>query len=92
MAKRHERKLVPRTDLSETRGKDLFLGVDSGSTTTKIVLVDGEGRLVLGYYGSNNGDPVQAVKRGLAEFREKFVSVGFQPRIVRTAATGYGES
>ncbi len=90
--KRHERKLVPRTDLSETKGKDLFLGVDSGSTTTKIVLVDGEGKLVLGYYGSNNGDPVQAVKRGLAEFGEKFVSVGFQPRIVRTAATGYGES
>jgi predicted CoA-substrate-specific enzyme activase len=90
--KRHERKLVPRTDLSEAKEKDLFLGVDSGSTTTKLVLVDGEGKLVLGYYGTNNGDPVQAVKKGLAEFGEKFVSVGFQPQIVRAAATGYGES
>ncbi|BBO66383.1 2-hydroxyglutaryl-CoA dehydratase [Desulfosarcina alkanivorans] len=90
--KRHARKQISRIDLPEAKGKDLFLGVDSGSTTTKIVLVDEEGKLVLGYYGSNNGDPVQAVKKGLAEFREKFVSVGFHPRIVRTAATGYGES
>lgn len=90
--KRHERKLVPRIDLPEAKGKDLFFGVDSGSTTTKIVLVDEEGKLVLGYYGSNRGDPVQAVKKGLAEFRGKFVSVGFHPRIIRTAATGYGES
>ncbi|BBO93075.1 acyl-CoA dehydratase activase [Desulfosarcina ovata] len=90
--KRHERNLVPRIDLPAAKGKDLFLGVDSGSTTTKIVLVDEKGKLVLGYYGSNNGDPIQAVKKGLAEFREKFVSAGFHPRIVRTAATGYGES
>jgi len=90
--KRHERNLVPRIDLPEAKGKDLFLGVDSGSTTTKIVLVDEEGKLVLGYYGSNNGDPIQAVKKGMAEIRKKFVSAGFHPRIVRTAATGYGES
>jgi activator of 2-hydroxyglutaryl-CoA dehydratase len=90
--KRHAQKLVPRIDLPEAKGKALFLGVDSGSTTTKIALVDEEGKLVLGYYGANNGDPVQAVKKGLAKFREKFISVGFHPRIVRTAATGYGES
>ena len=90
--KRHERNLVPRIDLPEAKGKDLFLGVDSGSTTTKIVLVDEKGKLVLSYYGPNNGDPIQAVKKGLAEFRKKFVSAGFAPRITRTAATGYGES
>lgn len=79
-------------DLAEAKGKALFLGVDSGSTTTKLVLIDGNGKLVLSYYAPNNGDPVETVKAGLNEFREKFASAGFTPRVARTAATGYGES
>lgn len=90
--KRHEQHRVARIDLLETRDKDLFLGVDSGSTTTKIVLIDEDGTLVDSYYHANNGDPIQAVKLGLAEIKEKFSAAGFLPRIVRSAATGYGES
>ena len=90
--KRHEQHRVARIDLLETRDKDLFLGVDSGSTTTKIVLLDEDGTLVDSYYHANNGDPIQAVKLGLAEIKEKFSAAGFLPRIVRSAATGYGES
>ena len=88
---RHAQSRVPRIDPAAVNGKNLFLGIDSGSTTTKIVLVDEDGKFVLGYYCANNGDPIQAVKNGMAEFREKFTTVGFGPRIVRTAATGYGE-
>jgi len=90
--KRHEQNQISRIDLSEANEKDLFLGLDSGSTTTKIVLTDQEGRLVFGYYSSNNGNPIQAAKKGLAEIKEKFDSAGFPPRIIRAAATGYGES
>ncbi len=88
---RHEQTRVPKVNPAEAMGKNLFLGIDSGSTTTKIVLIDEDGRLVLGHYGSNNGDPIQAVREGLAAFRKKFAALGFRPRIAQTAATGYGE-
>jgi predicted nucleotide-binding protein (sugar kinase/HSP70/actin superfamily) len=55
------------------------------------VLVDAGKRVVLGHYGSNNGDPIGAVKEGLSVFRQKFKVAGFRPHIVRAAATGYGE-
>ncbi len=90
--KRHSQNKVRRIELSEAKGKELFLGIDSGSTTTKMVIIDDKGRLVLSYYTSNNGDPIQAVKDGFSQFKEKFNSAGYSPNIVRTAATGYGES
>ncbi len=90
--KRHEKHRVARISPREAGDKDLFLGIDSGSTTTKIALTDADGVLVYSYYHANNGDPVQAVKIGLAEIRTAFAAAGLQPRIVRTAATGYGEN
>jgi len=45
--KKHEQNQIPEIDFSEAKGKDFFLDVDSGSTTTKIFLIDQEGRLVL---------------------------------------------
>ena len=89
--KKHEQKQTHRIDFSKTTGKDLFLGIDSGSTTSKIVIIDAAGKLVLSYYSSNNGDPIQAVQEGLTVFSKKFMAAGLQPRIVRTCVTGYGE-
>ncbi len=88
---KHSRDRVSRVHLDEVKGKDLFLGIDSGSTTTKLVLVDGRESFVLGHYVANNGDPIGAVKEGLSAFRQKFQEAGFRPRIIRAAATGYGE-
>ena len=88
---RHNKTRVPRIKIEEVNGRELFLGIDSGSTTTKLVLVDEQGRFVLGYYEANNGNPIQAVKEGLSDFKEQFLRAGFLPHIVRTAATGYGE-
>lgn len=89
---KHKQASVPKIDLIDVREKDLFLGIDSGSTTTKVVLVDEEGKLVLGHYGANNSNPILAVEKGLSEMKKKFAEVCFPPRIVRSAATGYGES
>ena len=87
----HARNRIRRTDLTSIDGRELFLGIDSGSTTTKLVLIDDEGRLVLDYYSSNNGDPIGTVKTGFSEFSKKFKETGFSSHIVRTAVTGYGE-
>jgi len=90
--KRHEQHRVAHISLLEAGDRDLFLGIDSGSTTTKIALTDEDGVLVYSYYHTNNGDPIQAVKVGLAEIRTAFAAAGLQPHIIRTAATGYGEN
>ncbi|WP_291346343.1 acyl-CoA dehydratase activase-related protein [Desulfobacula sp.] len=90
--KRHNKTRISRINVKEVKDRELFLGIDSGSTTTKLVLVDEQGQFVLGHYGANNGNPIQAVKEGLSYLKEKFLKAGFLPHIVRTAATGYGES
>ena len=95
--KRHNRVKVPRIN-PDTIGTEksgffprFFLGVDSGSTTTKIVMIDDKGKLAYGWYGSNNGDPIKAVEKGFDEVKKHFNGYGVSPRIFRAAATGYGE-
>jgi predicted CoA-substrate-specific enzyme activase len=89
--KEHSQDRVERVDPAAVRSKELFLGVDSGSTTTKLVLIDGRGRFVFGHYVPNNANPIEAVKQGLAALRKEFTRLGFEPKIVRATATGYGE-
>ncbi len=68
-----------------------FLGVDSGSTTTKVVLIDELGRVVFDDYRNNNGNAIKAVQQGLQELRKRFKTANCTPRILRSVVTGYGE-
>jgi predicted CoA-substrate-specific enzyme activase len=88
---RHRGHRVQRTDIGLLDGVPCFLGIDSGSTTTKILLMDDESRVALTWYASNGGDAIGAVRKGLDAFRETCRKAGVTPRIIRTAVTGYGE-
>ncbi len=79
------------SDIGLLDGAPCFLGIDSGSTTTKILLMDDESRVALTWYASNGGDAIGAVRKGLDAFRETCRKAGVTPRILRTAVTGYGE-
>lgn len=70
---------------------EAFLGVDAGSTTTKMVLVDCDGRILLEHYQPNHGDPLASTRDGLAIFAEALEASGAQVRIIDAAVTGYGE-
>lgn len=87
---RMNRYKVPRGKL-RTGIMEAYLGIDSGSTTTKIVLLDDQERLIYSYYVSNNGDAVGAVEKGLMELRSACVEAGTQLRIKGSCSTGYGE-
>jgi predicted CoA-substrate-specific enzyme activase len=66
---------------------EYILGVDGGSTTTKVALIDAAThRIVAEHYGRTHGDPVAALKRCLATVREQLG--GARPRITLTATTG----
>ena len=84
---RHDKAKVPTRELSSYTG-DCYLGIDAGSTTTKLVLIDNEGNLLYSSYGSNEGNPLQSVIKML----EKLYDVLPQKAIIRySGVTGYGE-
>ncbi|MDR1201383.1 MAG: acyl-CoA dehydratase activase-related protein [Tannerellaceae bacterium] len=68
-----------------------FLGIDSGSTTTKILLMDEEAHLVYNFYEKNEGNPLKKVVEGLKQFYKEADEKGVIVHILSSAATGYGE-
>ena len=68
-----------------------WLGIDSGSTTTKIVLIDSDKRALFTYYCHNNGNPIQAVTDGLLQLQAACAESGTELTICGACSTGYGE-
>ena len=84
---RHERAAVPSIDPKSYEG-DAYLGIDCGSTTTKLVLMSASRELLYTYYDSNRGTPVEIVKGCLEEI---YRLCGSRIHIRAGAVTGYGE-
>ncbi len=85
---RHNRFAVKRGDLSTYEG-NCFLGIDAGSTTTKVALVGEEGELLYDFYSSNNGSPL---KTSLCAMKEIYERLPDSAAIVGSCSTGYGEA
>ena len=68
-----------------------YLGIDSGSTTTKFVLIDEDERMIDSFYGPNEGDPLAVAKKALLAVRDKYRDAGVNLEIVAAGTTGYGE-
>ena len=66
----------------------VYVGVDCGSTTTKLVLMGEHGELIYSYYNSNRGNPVGIVKEQLEEI---YKLCGDRLVIKGACVTGYGE-
>lgn len=84
---RHSLHKVRRVDLKEYEG-NAYLGIDAGSTTTKIALVDEEGSLLYSHYGSNMGNPLEST---IDAMKDLYGHLNQNTRIVNSAVTGYGE-
>ena len=85
--KRHDNDKVSKAELSSYSG-DCFIGIDAGSTTTKLVVIDRDANLLYSLYGSNEGNPLNSVIKMLKEL----YSVLPQGVNVRySGVTGYGE-
>ncbi|KAA6347540.1 R-phenyllactate dehydratase activator [termite gut metagenome] len=68
-----------------------YLGIDSGSTTTKIVVIDEHSRVLFSYYSPNRGNPIETIKKGLAELKDQCKDAGIELQIKGSCSTGYGE-
>ena len=71
--------------------QDVFLGIDSGSTTTKIVVIDSDGNLLFTYYKPNGGHAIETVADGLALLKDRCREQGAVLHIKGSCSTGYGE-
>ena len=85
---RHGGNHVTTADISQYHGK-AFLGIDAGSTTTKLALVDEEGNLLYSFYSSNNGSPLLTSIKAIQEIYQKLPK---DAHIVHSCSTGYGEA
>lgn len=79
---------VVKSDLSTYEG-DCFLGIDAGSTTTKVALVGEDGSLLYSFYSNNNGSPL---KTTIKSIKEIYSLLPDSAKIVRSCSTGYGEA
>ena len=84
----HGKNAVKKGDLATYEG-DVFLGIDAGSTTTKVALVGEEGQLLYSFYDNNNGSPLKTTIRAIREISE---IIPESAKIVRSCSTGYGEA
>ncbi len=85
---RHSRHHVRTAELASYKGA-AYLGIDAGSTTTKIALVSEDGRLLYSFYSSNDGSPLNTAIRSLKEI---YSLLPEGVKIVRACSTGYGEA
>ncbi len=84
---RHAKATVPSRDIGSYTGK-AWLGIDSGSTTTKLVLIAEDRSILYSYYSSNKGNPVELIKEQLEEI---YRLCGDRITIAGSSVTGYGE-
>ncbi|NLT57824.1 MAG: 2-hydroxyglutaryl-CoA dehydratase, partial [Clostridiales bacterium] len=85
-AARHAKSAVVRGELEQAR-EGCYLGIDAGSTTVKLALIDPEGALLASSYQKNNGNPVPHIKAALEQLYAQLPDI----RILGSAVTGYGE-
>ena len=86
-AARHNASRPPEADIAAYAGP-AYLGIDAGSTTTKLAVIAPDGGLLYTYYHSNQGNPVAIV---LEQLREIYRLCGERIVIKGAAVTGYGE-
>lgn len=84
---RHDKASVPTVDIASYSGT-AYLGIDCGSTTTKLVLISENKDILYTYYSSNKGDPIEIVRE---EIEKIYALCGDRISIGGSAVTGYGE-
>ncbi len=82
---------IESANIIDDRSTEYFLGVDSGSTTTKVVLLNSDGQMVFSDYRRNEGDSFNSFVAAMQRLHQ---SVNHPENIIikRSCATGYGEN
>ncbi len=85
---RHEKACIQRENLADYQG-NVFLGIDAGSTTTKVALIGNNRELLYSHYCSNEGEPLTKLVSILSDLYDKIPGTA---RLCKCTVTGYGEA
>ena len=69
----------------------IYVGIDSGSTTTKVALLDEDGELIDSFYAPNEGEPLDVAKAALCDLHDRYERAGITLDVLGLGTTGYGE-
>ena len=72
--------------IQNNNNKNAYLGIDVGSVSTNIVLIDEEGSIITKKYLPTAGKPIDAVKKGLSEISKEIQNI----QIKGVGVTGSG--
>ncbi|WP_303825283.1 acyl-CoA dehydratase activase [Ruminococcus flavefaciens] len=84
---RHKKFDLGYADIRTYKG-DAYLGIDAGSTTTKLVLITEDGRMLYNHYSSNQGQPLDKIAD---QVKRIYSAMNPDITIKGSAVTGYGE-
>ena len=89
--KRHPHRALPDYQPKAGELVEAYLGIDAGSTTTKLVLMNEKEEIIDAFYSSNEGSPLKVAKKALLSMYDKYEKAGARLVIKGAASTGYGE-
>ena len=72
----------------ETYEGNAYIGIDAGSTTTKVVMLSENNEILYSHYATNKGQPLDSILR---QIKEIYTKAGPKLKIMSSAVTGYGE-
>ena len=84
---RHDKTRLARADWPSEG--HVFVGMDAGSTTTKLVALDVQGKLLYSHYAHNHGNPLKSVIAALTKLYEVMPQ---NLKVAKAGVTGYGEA
>ena len=83
---RHMKASVPRVPFGADCGP-VHIGIDSGSTTVKLVVIDDQRRILYTNYQPNRGEPLELIRQQLVQLYERHPGL----QVASVTTTGYGE-
>ncbi|MCI9122406.1 MAG: 2-hydroxyglutaryl-CoA dehydratase [Oscillibacter sp.] len=84
---RHARAKVERAPFGPDYAAPVHIGIDSGSTTVKLAVIDQEARLLFTDYRPNLGNPVPLIREALQRLYDGHPAL----QVASVTTTGYGE-
>ena len=88
---RHKKEEFVAYKPKENETVNCYLGIDSGSTTIKFVLINENEEVIESFYESNKGKPLDIARNALLKIYDKYKKANSKLNIISSASTGYGE-